>query len=234
MRLKKASDGQKIKSATGMGDAVPDRVFLERLLTVRHTRCCMADWKITFKVDLERVRPCLVKVVGVLAKSYPAPGTALRLVVRETANGYLAHPTGDFDHDCEDLRLTLKDVEMWALDWAKVEEAFGGQRSEIREPRSEGKVNSDRAAVSVRLRAKRVAAGRDGRTVVKHTGDRRAIRAEVQRLLDGGLSKTAAYLQVAEQAQKGRAGKQVLTTKYGLGLEVASPTVVMRAFKSKW
>jgi hypothetical protein len=94
--------------------------------------------------------------------------------------------------------------------------------------------NSDSAAVSRRLRAKRVAAGRDGRTVVKHTGDRKAIRAEVQRLLDGGLTKTEAYRQVAEQAQKGRAGKQVLTTKYGLGLEVASPTVVMRAFKSKW
>lgn len=86
-------------------DGAPDRVFLERLLTVRRTRCCMADWKIIFKSDLERVRPFLIKCIGLLAKSYPAPGTGLRLRVDERKNGFVAFPKGDFFYDADDIRL---------------------------------------------------------------------------------------------------------------------------------
>lgn len=78
-------------------------------------RLCLADWQRVLGGDFERVRARLVKCVGEIAKSYPAPGTGLRLAVRECKSGYIAHPVGDFDHDAEDLRLTEQDVQVWRL-----------------------------------------------------------------------------------------------------------------------
>ncbi len=88
------------------------------------------------------------------------------------------------------------------------------------------------ADVSGRLRAKRVAAGRK-RSVVFVPSDRKAIRVEVQRLIDGGLPHTEAYKQVSDQAQNGRAGQRKLTMKYHLAPTVATASVVRRVFESE-
>ena len=101
-----------------------------------------------------------------------------------------------------------------------------------------GRVNSDQSAVpsgeaSGRLRAKRIAAGRE-RAVVKDRRDRAAIRAEVKRLMAQGFSQKAACEEVADQARKGRAGKHALRTKYDMGEFEATRTVVRRLFGSNW
>lgn len=65
-----------------------------------------------------------------------------------------------------------------------------------------------------RTSAKASAAGKR-KAKVQNVGDRKRIRAEVNRLAASpGMTKTAAYDQVAEQAQAGRAGKAKLTTRY--------------------
>ena len=84
---------------------------------------------------------------------------------------------------------------------------------------------------SGRLREKRAAAGRK-RSVVNDTRDRKAIRAEVQRLIDGGLPHTESFRQASEQAQHGRAGQRKLTVKYDLPPTVATASVVRRVFES--
>lgn len=200
------------------------------LTEMRNTRACLADWKISLGPHFPRVRPLLVLCIGQIAASYPSPGSNLRLRVRQREVGYLAHPVGEFDVDAEDLCLSEEDVQMWSLDWAKVEEEFGELvrgKGEVTREQSAG----SSGAISQRLREKRVAAGRK-RSVVCVPQDRKAIRAEVQRLIDGRLPHAEAYRQVAEQAQHGRAGQRKLTMKYDLPPTVTTVTVVRRVFES--
>jgi hypothetical protein len=98
-----------------------------------------------------------------------------------------------------------------------------------------GKVSSEQSAVSSgaisqRLREKRAAAGRK-RSVVYVPGDRKAIRAEVRRVQGLGLSQAEACRQVAEQAEKGRAGTHALTMKYNL--PAVTGAIVRRVFLSR-
>lgn len=83
---------------------------------------------------------------------------------------------------------------------------------------------------SGRLRAKRADAGRR-RAVVYDIRDRKAIRVEVKRVMGFGVSQTEACRQVAEQAEKGRAGAHALTMKYNL--PAATGAIVRRVFLSK-
>ncbi|MFZ4397617.1 MAG: hypothetical protein ACOYOU_18555 [Kiritimatiellia bacterium] len=107
-----------------------------------------------------------------------------------------------------------------------------GQRAEVSGKNIEVTDGADRAdgrgsVESGRVRAKRAAAGRV-HAVIKEPRDRKAIRAEVRRLVKMGLSQTEACRQVAEQAQKGRAGVHALTMKYALAPCEATPSVVRR------
>jgi hypothetical protein len=95
----------------------------------------------------------------------------------------------------------------------------------------EGREEARSGESSGRLRAKRAAAGRD-RAVVRDRGDRKAIRVEVKRLLALGLSQTEACRQVAEQAQRGRAGRHPLTTKYDV--PAVPGAIVRRIFLASW
>jgi len=71
-------------------------------------------------------------------------------------------------------------------------------------------------AVSGRLHKKRVDAGKQ-KAKVTNPSDRKAIRDEVERLANSPcMTKTAAYQQAAEGAQKGRFGARKLTTTYPL------------------
>ena len=105
--------------------------------------------------------------------------------------------------------------------------------------KSEGKSEDGRAdgtvagdAVSRRVRAKRAAAGRV-HGAVKEPRDRKAIRAEVRRLKKLGLSQTEACRQVAEQAQKGRAGDHALTMRYDMAPCEATTSVVLRVVMAR-
>jgi len=89
-------------------------------------------------------------------------------------------------------------------------------------------VNGD---VSGRVWVKRVEAGKQRSSVTK-TIDRKAIRLEVGRLIALGLSQTEACRQVAEQAQKGRAGVRPLTIKYDL--PPVTWAIVRRVYLAKW
>ena len=86
---------------------------------------------------------------------------------------------------------------------------------------------------SGRLREKRASAGR-GNAVVKDRGDRRKVRAEVQRIVGLGLSKSDACSQVAEQMRDGHVGEKPLTMKYNLPGMEATPAVVARICRAKW
>jgi hypothetical protein len=108
----------------GSSQALP-KDLRERLLTLRGSRLCLADWGLIFGPELYRVQPLLAKCIGEMAKSYPTPETGLRLRVDPREVGFLAHPVGDFDHDAEDLTLTEKEVQLWQLNWAMVESEFG-------------------------------------------------------------------------------------------------------------
>jgi uncharacterized protein YoaH (UPF0181 family) len=88
-------------------------------------------------------------------------------------------------------------------------------------------------APSSRLRAKRADSGRR-RAVIKHRGDRHAIRAEIDRVMNSGVSQAEAFRQVAEQAQRGRAGQHALTQKYNLPPDEATASVIRRIFEAKW
>lgn len=91
------------------------------------------------------------------------------------------------------------------------------------------------APASVQLREKRAAAGRE-RSMIKNLDDREAIRVEVARLRapPHGLSQREACRQVAEQAQKGRAGQKRLTMKYNLAGSMATTAVVRRVVTAGW
>lgn len=193
---------------------------------MRHTRACLVDWEIAVGPYFARVRPMLVRCVGQMSASYPVPGSKLRLRVRQQKVGYLAHPVDEFDLDAEDLILTDEEVQMWELEWAMVEKVFG---------RADGEAVklSAGAAVSVRVRAKQVSAGRE-KAVVKDRRDRAAIRAEVERLIAQGFSQKNACQEASDQAMKGRAGQHKLTAKYDMMPSVATPTVVRRLFRAKW
>ncbi len=104
--------------------AVP-QAFLQRLLWTRNNRYCLADWENICGLEFGRIRSMLVKCIGELTKSYPAPGSWLRLEVGRRDDCFIAFPTGDFDADADDMRLTEQDVQMWRLDWAQVEAEFG-------------------------------------------------------------------------------------------------------------
>ena len=89
------------------------------------------------------------------------------------------------------------------------------------------------SCTTVRVQAKRVAAGRQ-RSVVRNKRDRTAIRVEVARLLELGMKQTEAFRQVADEAQHGRAGQRSLTTKYNLQPDEATESVIRRVFESEW
>jgi hypothetical protein len=86
-----------------------------------------------------------------------------------------------------------------------------------------------------KLRAVRAEAGRE-RAVVKHPGDRQAIRAAVGRLMapPNNLSQTEACRQVAEAAVQGRAGKSTLSMSYRLPPDEATPSVIRRTYLADW
>jgi hypothetical protein len=86
-----------------------------------------------------------------------------------------------------------------------------------------------------KLRAVRAEAGRE-RAVVKHPGDRQAIRAAVGRLMapPNNLSQTEACRQVAEAAVQGRAGKTTLSMSYRLPPDEATPSVIRRTYLADW
>ena len=113
---------------------------------------------------------------------------------------------------------------------------FRDQISEVRGQR-EGEATDGAdlrgSGESGRVRAKRVAAGRN-RSVVTKTIDRKAIRSEVRRVVKLGLSQTEACRQVSDQAQKGRAGAHTLTRKYDLAPYEATPSVVRRVVLARW
>jgi hypothetical protein len=105
--------------------AAPPAALRQRLLGLRGAKLCLADWHCALGTDARRVRPVLVKCVGELAKSYPTPDSGLRLRVDPREDGYLAHPEGDFAHDADDLTLSEAEVQLWRLDWEKVEAEYG-------------------------------------------------------------------------------------------------------------
>jgi hypothetical protein len=86
-----------------------------------------------------------------------------------------------------------------------------------------------------KLRAVRAEAGRE-RAVVKHPGDRQAIRAAVGRLMapPNNLSQTEACRQVAEAAVQGRVGKSTLSMSYRLPPDEATPSVIRRTYLADW
>lgn len=65
------------------------------------------------------------------------------------------------------------------------------------------------------LRAKKARENAKQKTKIKHAGDRKKIRAEYDILITRpGMTKTAAQDQLADQAQRGRAGAVKLSMKY--------------------
>jgi hypothetical protein len=104
---------------------VPAAALRQRLLALRVSRLCLADWGLALGVDLRRVRPLLAKCIGEMAKSFPAPDSGLRLRVDPREEWYLAHPESEFTHDAEDQTLSEADVQLWQLDWEKVEAEHG-------------------------------------------------------------------------------------------------------------
>jgi len=201
---------------------------------MRNTRACLADWEIALGPHMPRVRPLLVLCIGQIAASYPTPGSKLRLRVRQREVGYLAHPVGEFDVDAEDLHLTDEEVQLWALDWKKVEAEFGEKViNEQPFAHAQGKSAANSGMMSGRVRAQQVSAGRE-KAVVTDRRDRAAIRAEVERLMAQGFSQGDACQEVSDQAMKGRVGQHKLTTKYNMPPSVATPTVVRRVYRAKW
>ena len=133
---------------------------------------------------------------------------------------------------CEHDMIVLEDVAAFADNGLVAREKPEGRRLKaVGERVSSEQSAVSSGAVSGRLREKRVEAGRR-RSVVYDKNDRRAVRAEVRRVIALGLSQTEACRQVAEQAQKGRAGAHALTIKYDL--PAVSWAVVRRVYMANW
>jgi hypothetical protein len=112
--------------------------------------------------------------------------------------------------------------------------------SEPREGKRVGECGAPRGGTATepeggKLRTVRAEAGRE-RAVVKHPGDRQAIRAAVGRLMapPNNLSQTEACRQVAETAVQGRAGKNTLSMSYRLPPDEATPSVIRRTYLADW
>lgn len=88
-------------------------------------RLCLVDWEYALGKHFKKLKPLLVKCVGEITHSYPAPETRIRLDVDRRDDCFLAYPTEEVDFNVEDIVLTLKDVQLWCFDPAKVA-AFQG------------------------------------------------------------------------------------------------------------
>ena len=84
-----------------------------------------------------------------------------------------------------------------------------------------------------KARRQQAKAGRHN-AIVKDPGDRRAIRAEVKRIIGLGLSQTEACRQVADQMKQGRAGAHQLTMKFDTSAFEATMPLVRRLYLSDW
>ena len=84
-----------------------------------------------------------------------------------------------------------------------------------------------------KARRQQAKAGRHN-AIVKDPGDRRAVRAEVKRIIGLGLSQTEACRQVAGQMKQGRAGAHQLTMKFDTSAFEATMPLVRRLYLSDW
>ena len=83
------------------------------------------------------------------------------MAVRETADGFVAHAVGGFEHDAEDLTLTAADLQEWRLDWGAAKKVFGSGKTDGAGLEGDGlREGQPAGAMSGRERAKKVKAGR--------------------------------------------------------------------------
>ncbi len=191
-----------IRQVTLDAEAALPQAVRARLLTLRDSKLCMVDWCQAFGWELRRVEPLLVKCIGELTKTYPDPDTGLRLQVGRRDDFFIAFPTGDFDCDAEDQRLTERDVQLWRLDWVKVEAEFGEGLGLVDRLSKEGQSPSktgNAATTSRSLSAKRARAGRAKRKVLD-AGDRAKIKAAFQLYRKRYETDNAAATEIASLA----------------------------------
>ncbi|MBP7830731.1 MAG: hypothetical protein KA248_12525 [Kiritimatiellae bacterium] len=103
----------------------------ELLSTYGEVKLCLVDWQVALGEHFKKLKPFLVKCIGEITHSYPAPETRIRLDVDRRGDRFLAYATDEVDYDVEDILLTLKDVQLWRLDTVKITAAFGGSSPSV-------------------------------------------------------------------------------------------------------
>jgi hypothetical protein len=214
--------------------------FLRLLAPLRASCLCLADWAVALRGDLGRIRPLLLKCMGRMTKSYPDPGSGLRLTVEARGAGFLAFPVGDFDLDAEDLALTETEVQLWRLDWGKTTRAFpellecgrlgeGISLEELRGVMADGFKDIKRERIEDLLKAKQQSAAIEEMALPPDqflAGLSAKLKAEerilffdlIAKIEEGGKKRFLTYAEIAMK-QKGR-GQNRGVTRQAIGSRV--------------